>query len=210
MSYCKKCYIEKINPNAKPEDLVYFEEPGKCECCGKTRQLVEKYDSDEDYMSIAECNVATREHIDKVRYFIRLITDELTSRGMNHDASKLTSPEIEIFAKNTKKLARLKFQNENGELSDEYKASLAAIQEATAHHYAVNRHHPEHYPNGVNGMDLVDIVEMLCDWKAASLRQHDGNLLKSIEANAKRFNISKQLLEILLNTAKLIDREVIQ
>lgn len=207
MSYCKRCYIEKINPEARPENFIYFEEPGKCECCGKTRLLVESYENDDDYMSLAECNEETRKHIAKVQYYIKLITDELTLRGLNHDLSKLTSPEVEIFAKNTKKLARLKFQNENGEMSDEYKASLAAISPATAHHYAVNRHHPEHYPNGINGMDLVDVVEMLCDWKAASLRQHDGNLLKSIEANAKRFNISKQLLEILVNTAKLIDRD---
>ena len=207
MSYCKRCYIEKINPEARAENFIYFEEPGKCECCGKTRLLVESYENDEDYMSLAECNEETRKHIAKVQYYIKLITDELTLRGLNHDLSKLTSPEVEIFAKNTRKLARLKFQNENGEMSEEYKASLAAISPATAHHYAVNRHHPEHYPNGINGMDLVDIVEMLCDWKAASLRQHDGNLLKSIEANAKRFNISKQLLEILVNTAKLIDRD---
>lgn len=207
MSYCKRCYIDKINPEARVENFIYFEEPAKCECCGKTRLLVESYENDEDYMSLAECNEETRKHIAKVQYYIKLITDELTLRGLNHDLSKLTSPEVEIFAKNTRKLARLKFQNENGEVSDEYKASLDAIHEATAHHYAVNRHHPEHYPNGVNGMDLVDIVEMLCDWKAASLRQHDGNLLKSIEANAKRFNINKQLLEILENTAKLIDRD---
>lgn len=207
MSYCKRCYIEKINPEAKVENFIYFEEPGKCECCGKTRLLVESYENAEDYMSLAECNEETRKHIAKVQYYIKLITDELTLRGLNHDLSKLTSPEVEIFAKNTRKLARLKFQNENGEVSEEYKASLAAISPATAHHYAVNRHHPEHYPNGINGMDLVDVVEMLCDWKAASLRQHDGNLLKSIEANAKRFNISKQLLEILVNTAKLIDRD---
>ena len=207
MSYCKRCYLEKINPEAKVENLSYFEEPAKCECCGKTRLLVESYENDEDYMSLAECNEETRKHIAKVQYYIKLITDELTLRGLNHDASKLTSPEVEIFAKNTRKLARLKFQNADGEVSEEYKQSLANIQEATAHHYAVNRHHPEHYPNSVNGMDLVDIVEMLCDWKAASLRQHDGNLLKSIEANAKRFNISKQLIEILENTAKLIDRD---
>jgi len=207
MSYCKKCYLEKLNPEAQIENFIYTSEPQKCECCGKVRHLVESYDNDEDYMSLSECNESTRDHIEKVRYYIKFITDELTLRGVNHDASKLVSPELEIFAKHTKKLARLKFQNENGEVSEEYKASLDAIKEATAHHYAVNRHHPEHYPNGINGMDLVDIVEMLCDWKAASLRQHDGNLLKSIEANAKRFNIDEQLLEILFNTAKLIDRD---
>ena len=35
MSYCKRCYLEKINPEARQENFIYFEEPGKCECCGK-------------------------------------------------------------------------------------------------------------------------------------------------------------------------------
>lgn len=39
-------------------------------------------------------------------------------------------------------------------------------------------------------MNLIDIVEMLADWKASSERQQNGNLLTSIEINAERFNIS--------------------
>ena len=54
-------------------------------------------------------------------------------------------------------------------------------------------------------MNLVDIVEMLCDWKAASMRQLNGNLLKSIETNAKRFGYDDQLKHIFMNTAKLFD-----
>lgn len=34
---------------------------------------------------------------------------------------------------------------------------------------------------------------------------NDGNLLKSIELNAERFNIDPQLKQILLNTANLLD-----
>lgn len=56
-------------------------------------------------------------------------------------------------------------------------------------------------------MTLVDIVEMLCDWKAASLRQNDGNLLKSIETNAQRFGYDDQLRRIFVNTAKLLDED---
>lgn len=56
-------------------------------------------------------------------------------------------------------------------------------------------------------MNLVDIVEMICDWKASSMRQHDGNLLKSIEANAKRFGYSGQLKQIFINTAKMFDEQ---
>lgn len=54
-------------------------------------------------------------------------------------------------------------------------------------------------------MTLIDITEMLADWKASSERQKDGNLLQSIEINAKRFKIDNQLKQILLNTAKTLD-----
>ena len=54
-------------------------------------------------------------------------------------------------------------------------------------------------------MNLVDLVEMIADWKAASERQHNGNLLTSIEQNAIRFKMSDQLKQILINTAKMLD-----
>lgn len=56
--------------------------------------------------------------------------------------------------------------------------------------------------HGINGMNLIDLIEMICDWKAASERHADGDIFKSIEINSKRFNITPQLKQILLNTAK--------
>lgn len=79
------------------------------------------------------------------------------------------------------------------------------MKPALNHHYATYRHHPEHFQNGINDMNLIDIVEMIADWKAASERQKDGNLLVSIEKNAKRFHIDDQLKQILINTAKTLD-----
>lgn len=86
--------------------------------------------------------------------------------------------------------------------SDEYKKCLQAIKPALDHHYANNSHHPEHYKQGIDDMDLLDLVEMLADWKAASERHNDGNILKSIEINGKRFEMSPQLIRIFENTAK--------
>ena len=79
------------------------------------------------------------------------------------------------------------------------------MKTALQHHYAANRHHPEHFTKGIDDMTLIDIIEMLCDWKAASLRQNDGNLLKSIEINAQRFGYDDQLKRIFINTAKLLE-----
>lgn len=58
---------------------------------------------------------------------------------------------------------------------------------------------------GIEGMDLLDLVEMFCDWKAASERHNDGNILTSITKNADRFGLSPQLVRILENTAKRFD-----
>lgn len=152
-------------------------------------------------MTTSECQLETIKHIEKVRKYIRIFTDALTNRGVKHDASKLESPELEVFTEVTPRLASLTYG------SEEYDASLKEIQVALSHHYASNRHHPEHFTKGIEDMTLIDIMEMLCDWKAASLRQHDGNLLKSIEINANRFGYDDQLKKIFINTAKLIDED---
>lgn len=56
--------------------------------------------------------------------------------------------------------------------------------------------------SGANGMSLLDLIEMLCDWKAATERHTDGDLRKSLEINKTRFGLSDQLHSILTNTAK--------
>ena len=150
-------------------------------------------------MTEAECKVETIKHIERVRNYLRVITDKLTSRGIAHDKTKLESPEVELFTEFTPRLAELRYG------SEEYKESLAGLKPALDHHYAHSRHHPEHFSKGINDMNLVDIMEMLCDWKAAGERQRDGNLLKSIELNAQRFGYDDQLKQIFINTAKMLD-----
>ena len=199
--YCKICYKEKVNPNIKDEDLSFTEDVAVCEGCGEVKHLVIDQQIDQTVMSEAECNVETQKHIEQVRKYIRFIPDKLTSRGVEHDASKMLPPEVELFAQHTKKLANLEYG------SEEYKASLEALKPALDHHYSCSRHHPEHFPNGVNDMTLVDILEMFCDWKASTHRMNDGNLLKSIEQNAERFGIEGQLKQILINTAKSMDEQ---
>jgi hypothetical protein len=45
------------------------------------------------------------------------------------------------------------------------------MKPAIQHHYKANSHHPEFYDNGVEGMSLFDVLEMLLDWKAATERR---------------------------------------
>jgi hypothetical protein len=74
------------------------------------------------------------------------------------------------------------------------------LKPALDHHYANNSHHPQFYKNGIDGMNLLDLVEMFFDWKAATERTKDGDIRKSIEINSTRFNISPQLVSIFVNT----------
>lgn len=147
----------------------------------------------------AAVNYETTKHIRMVQRLLNAFAVELIRRGEIHDDSKLESPEVEVFAEYTAKLAGLTFG------SPEYQACLDAMKPALDHHYANNRHHPQHFKDGVNDMNILDLLEMLCDWKAASTRHNDGNLRKSIEINAKRFGIETQLRQIMENSIDLLE-----
>lgn len=144
-------------------------------------------------------NYETMLHIQKVQHFLNVVIHDLMRRAEEHDQSKLDEPEVSLFTEFTPKLAAVTYD------SPEYNAMTAAMKPALDHHYANNRHHPQHYKNGVDDMSLLDIVEMFCDWKAATLRHNDGNIRKSIERNANRFQLSPQLVRILENTAEMFD-----
>ena len=150
--------------------------------------MVNKYDSRED----------TLKHIDRVKDLLVNFISLLFERALNHDKSKLSKPEKSTFDKYTPKLKNCTYR------SEEYKQYLKEMQVALEYHYGWNSHHPEHYSEGIAGMNLIDIIEMFCDWKAAGERHKDSNIMKSIEINSKRFNIDEQLKSILINTAKML------
>ncbi len=138
----------------------------------------------------------THQHTVEVSRNLAKITKNLIDRSTVHDLSKFENPEREVFAENNEKLGLVEFG------SEAYKNLLQEVKPAIDHHYAVNRHHPQHHKNGVEDMTLCDIVEMLCDWKAATARNKNGNIRKSIEINAEKYNIPPMLRKILENTVK--------
>jgi 16S rRNA C967 or C1407 C5-methylase (RsmB/RsmF family) len=150
---------------------------------------VEGYDSRPD----------TYKHIQVVQGLLGKVLRDFIRRSEEHDQSKLYTPEVEMFDEFTSKLATSTYG------SDEYKSFLKALEPALAHHYANNSHHPEHYPDGIRGMNLLDVLEMLCDWKAATLRHNDGDIRKSIEINQGRFGYSDELKQLFYNTLPLIE-----
>ena len=146
-------------------------------CAKECPERPKSYDSKED----------TIEHIRQVGRNIEIMYSALVMRARRHDASKLEDPEKAIFDEFTPKLKGLTYG------SEEYKETLAAMKPALDHHYANNRHHPEHHDGTLNGMTLLDVIEMFCDWCAATFRHADGNIEESIEKNQHRFGYSDDI-----------------
>jgi hypothetical protein len=126
-----------------------------------------------------------------------LAIDNLRGRAASHDQSKFVEPELPYWDIGTPKLATLQYG------SEEYRQSLQDLKPAIDHHYAVNDHHPEYYNDGVAGMSLMALLEMVCDWQAASERMGKKRSFEDgLLHNQERFGYSDELLSILRNTAK--------
>ena len=143
----------------------------------------------------------TFRHIETVRNYINIFVREFLHRGEHHDQTKLENFEAKLFEEVTHELRGLTYGTEA------YEMSLKKLEPALKHHYANNRHHAEHHVKGIRGMNIIDIMEMLCDWKASSLRQNDGNILLSLKENQERYGFSDELYEIFENTFEWLDNE---
>lgn len=142
-----------------------------------------------------DSRVETYQHILRVNELLNEFVKELHWRGLNHDLSKTMEPELSVYNEFTPKLKDSTYG------SEEYKEFLKAMGPGLLHHYSHNRHHPEFHPDGLAGMNLVDIMEMLADWRAATERHADGDLARSLHIQKERFGISEQLYNVLWNTA---------
>ncbi len=138
----------------------------------------------------------TCDHIDEVRGCLYKVQQDLNKRYLHHDASKLEEPELSVFNEYTPKLRDTTYG------SEEYNRYLDGMGVGLEHHYKHNDHHPEHFKDGILEMNLVQLMEMLCDWKAATMRHADGDLATSIEKNAVRFGYGDNMKQLLYNTAE--------
>lgn len=147
-------------------------------------------------MNTAEAELVTRKHIHRVNELLIGAAMELLKRATVHDLSKLEMEELEPLQKMQDLIA---VEGHASYGSEEYKRRTEMLGPMLKHHYANNSHHPEHYENGVNGMDLFDVMEMFFDWKAASERSEESSI--GVSASVDRFKIEPQLEQIIRNTA---------
>lgn len=143
--------------------------------------------------------VDIRKHQRCVQRMMTRIALELLARAEQHDLSKLGPEEAPLFAESFAKLKTLTYG------SPEYQEALKNLGPALAHHYARNDHHPEHFPGGINDMNICMVVEMFCDWVAASQRQNNGNLHVSLEKALERFGVGPMLGKVFRNSISLVE-----
>ena len=134
-------------------------------------------------------------HIKDVQFYMAQIIHYLTTAARIHDSSKYSPQEIGLVIKKAQ-LDAIPY------MSEEYKAALANVQDGLQHHYQMNPHHPEFWTNGVEDMSMLNLLELLADWKAASDATVGGSLDNSIEKNTERFNLSPEMVRLLTNTAR--------
>ncbi|MBA3825026.1 MAG: hypothetical protein H0X24_14160 [Ktedonobacterales bacterium] len=134
-----------------------------------------------------------------VAAFMNGVIADLIWRSATHDDSKFDPAEFDAYADNLPNFDKATYGTE------EYRAALARIKPAIAHHYQANRHHPEHFSDGINGMNLLDVLEMVCDWMAAAQCNPGGTL--NLEQQRERFGIDPQLFAIIQHTVEYLERQ---
>lgn len=170
------------------------------------------YDNDE-MRELYEYTNYTNKHINAVNYNMKLVEkefvkikpnsnteNEIEMRGICHDASKLNDQdERDGYIHMNMELKNVEYG------SDKYKEIMDKYNDVIQLHYSNNSHHPEHYSNGINGMSLLDKIEMICDWCAViKVKQLQDSFNDSFLLNKKRFNISDDEFEKIMNLSNYL------
>ncbi len=135
------------------------------------------------------------DHKQRVASYMQIIATDLILRACRHDNSKFSPEEFEAYEEAFPNLQKYAYG------TPELRAELRKIKPAIQHHFQENDHHPEHFEAGVTGMNLVQLIEMVCDWLAASERSQT-DFAHGLEMNKERFHLEEQLFEIIKCTVK--------
>lgn len=132
-------------------------------------------------------------HRQTVRERLLFLADELYKRAYHHDDSKLQLPEIKWLIEMDKEP-----RYEYG--TPEYFEKMKRWDKFFKHHYENSRHHPDHFANGIEGMNLADLCEYIVDIISYYEELHVNNALDTVNKQKERFGFDEQLTQILKNT----------
>ncbi len=132
-------------------------------------------------------------HIARVRKHLNTFIQLLNKRAQLHDQSKLQDPEFKWW-KQMDEEPRYPYG------TPEYHEKVARWKKVFDNHYRYNRHHPEHFDDGIKSMTLVDLVEMMCDWLGYKDVMTISEAMRVCDQQMERYQFSEELREIMFNT----------
>ena len=140
----------------------------------------------------------TIRHVSEVAENLAEMRHDLEKRGIAHDRSKFEAVEFDAFVETRPAFKKANFG------TPEYQKCTEATEEAVNHHYANNRHHTDYHSGGFADMNLLDILEMLADWRAASRRSPDLSFEESLPRAFERYKIPGNMQKHIVNTLKYL------
>lgn len=133
-------------------------------------------------------------HTKEVFARLEAIASDLRRRGILHDLTKFDELEFTTFCSTREKFKKADYG------SEEYAECTRLAKPAVDHHYKNNRHHTGYHEKGILGMNLLDILEMVADWKAASKRSPNLTFKDSLPKAFEKYKIPEAIQEVILNT----------
>lgn len=119
-----------------------------------------------------------------VRTYLLRLAHQLEERALLHDLSKFSLDEFEGMV-SLNSIARGQRLDSPG-----YKDTLRS--EAIKLHWSRNSHHPEYHKDGIKDMSLLDLIEMVIDWRAASETYKRTSFGESLQIQKERFKMTEE------------------
>ena len=141
-------------------------------------------------------------HVSEVQENLEIMASELRKRGFAHDRTKFQETEFDAFCSTREKFKKANYG------SPEYQECIDIIKPAIDHHYQNNRHHTKYHKNGFRDMTLIDVLEMIADWKAAARRSPDKpHLIDTLNDAFKKYEIGEEMQGFIRRTVYALWQE---
>lgn len=140
-------------------------------------------------------------HRDNIRTALKNVSQRLEKRGLRHDLSKFKEDEAEGFVRINKTARNYEYG------SDEYEESMAKEKGENGCitlHFSRNRHHPD-YHESTSDMSFIDIVEMVCDWWAATQTYGTNTLEEKLPELKKQGDFTEGQLWLIDEVVELLE-----
>ena len=140
------------------------------------------------------------QHIQWLMEGMAWVQQQIMKRMLTHDRSKIGPEELDAYAEVVPGFKNFTYG------TPEHKAHGDKLGPAWQHHTEHNKHHVEHFEHGISDMTLIDLIEMVCDWRAAALRSGTWDYETSLTMFVKNSKVmSPQIVSIIRNTCRTLD-----